>query len=65
MKAITTFLKILLVTSVASVLSGCDDPQVYGSVGISSGYSNYGGYNRGRYGGTGVRTNISVGGRIY
>jgi hypothetical protein len=62
-----TALKVLLVASVVSVLSGCDDPQVYGSVGVSSGYSNYGGYNRGRYGygGSGVRTSISVGGRIY
>jgi len=67
MKTIMTALKVLLVASVVSVLSGCDDPQVYGSVGVSSGYSSYGGYNRGRYGygGTGVRTSISVGGRIY
>ena len=56
----------LLLVCVCSMLSGCDDPQVYGSVGVSSGYSNYGGYNRGRYGygGSGVRTSISVGGRI-
>ena len=49
-----------------TLLSGCDDPQVYGSVGVSSGYSNYGGY-RGGYGGgygSGVHTSISVGGRI-
>lgn len=67
MKTIVTAFKVLLMASVVSVLSGCDDPQVYGSVGISSGYSNYGGYNRGRYGygGSGVRTSISVGGRIY
>lgn len=59
-------LKGLLLVSVFSVLSGCDDPQVYGSVGVSSGYSNYGGYHGGRYGygGPGVRTSISVGGRI-
>jgi hypothetical protein len=39
-------------------LSGCDDPQIYGSVGFSS-YSG-GGY----YGGGGVGTSISIGGRI-
>ena len=56
----------LLIVAVLLLLSGCDDPQIYGSVGISSGYSNYGGYHGGRYGygGSGVRTSISVGGRI-
>ena len=39
-------------------LSGCDDPQIYGSVGFSS-YSG-GGY----YGGGGMGTSISIGGRI-
>jgi hypothetical protein len=67
MKTIITLLKVLVVASAVSVMSGCDDPQVYGSVGVSSGYSNYGGYNRGRYGygGRGVRSSVSVGGRIY
>ena len=65
MNAIIKVLRGFLIVGVLSVLSGCDDPQVYGSVGVSSGYSNYGGYNRGRYGGSGVRTSISVGGRIY
>ena len=65
MKALIKLLRGLMIVGVLSVLSGCDDPQVYGSVGISSGYSNYGGYNHGRYGGSGVRTSISVGGRIY
>ena len=65
----STALKLLkgfMLVCVFSTLSGCDDPQVYGSVGVSSGYSNYGGYNRGRYGygGSGVRTSVSVGGRI-
>jgi len=43
-----------------SVLGGCDDPQVYGSVGVSSGYSS------GHWGGSGrrVHTSVSVGGRI-
>ena len=41
-------------------LSGCSDPQVYGSVGISSGYSSWGGRGYGNR----VHTSISVGGRI-
>lgn len=47
-------------------LSGCDDPHIYGSVGVSSGYGGYGGYYGG-YGGWGqprMHTSISVGGRI-
>ena len=40
-------------------LSGCDDPQVYGSVGISSGYGSYGGCCGPR-----MHTSVSVGGRI-
>ncbi len=48
-----------LITALATV-SGCDDPQIYGSIGVSSGYSSYG---YGGYG-SGVRTSISVGGRI-
>jgi hypothetical protein len=66
MRTSLKLLKGLLLAAVFSVLSGCDDPQVYGSVGVSSGYSNYGGYHGGRYGygGSGVRTSISVGGRI-
>lgn len=39
-------------------LGGCDDPQVYGSIGVSSGWGSYGGW------GSGVHTSISVGGRI-
>ena len=38
-------------------LSGCSDPQVYGSVGISSGYSSWGG----RGYGSGIHTSISCG----
>jgi hypothetical protein len=55
-------LSVVAVAAIMASLSGCDDPQVYGSVGVSSGYSSYGhyrgGYNRG------VRSSISVGGRI-
>ena len=66
MKALVKMFRGVLIVGVLSLLSGCDDPQVYGSVGVSSGYSNYGGYHGGRYGygGSGVRTSISVGGRI-
>jgi hypothetical protein len=53
----------LMVVAMLS-LSGCDDPQVYGSVGVSSGYSSYGHYG-GRYNsGPRMRGSISVGGRI-
>jgi hypothetical protein len=49
-----------LVVAMATGLSGCSDPQVYGSIGISSGYG-------GHYGGRGphVNTSFSVGGRIF
>jgi hypothetical protein len=64
--------KIILTLGMAAgmtLLTGCDDPQVYGSVGVSSGYGGgYNRYNRGnRYGGynSGMRTSVSVGGRIY
>jgi hypothetical protein len=51
-------LRILLLGLLCLGLSGCDDPQIYGSVGFSS-YSG-GGY----YGGGGMGTSISIGGRI-
>ncbi len=50
--------RVLLLTTLCLGLSGCDDPQIYGSVGFSS-YSG-GGY----YGGGGMGTSISIGGRI-
>ena len=40
-------------------LTACD-PQVYGSVGVSSGWSNYGG----GYGGSGMRGSVTVSGRV-
>jgi hypothetical protein len=53
----------MLVIGLSSFLIGCDDPQVYGTVGVSSGYSSYGGH--GRYNsGPRMRGSISVGGRI-
>jgi hypothetical protein len=49
-----------LVVALGAGLSGCSDPHVYGSIGVSSGYGGY-------YGGHGprVNTSISVGGRIF
>ncbi len=55
------FAQWVAVAALAGALGGCDDPQVYGSVGISSGYGGYGGYGRHN---TGIHTSISVGGRI-
>ncbi len=56
--------RLILALFLLAGLSGCDDPQVYGSVGVSSGYSSYGGY--GRYNtGPRMRGSISVGGRIH
>ncbi len=51
-------LKVLLIGTLCLGLSGCDDPQVYGSVGFSS-YSGGGYHSRG-----GMGTSISIGGRI-
>ena len=50
--------RILLIGVLCLGLTGCEDPQIYGSVGFSS-YSG-GGY----YGGGGLGTSISIGGRI-
>jgi hypothetical protein len=60
-----TFRKCLAVTTllmVCATLPGCGNPQVYGTIGISSGYSNHGG--RGGWNPR-VHTSISVGGRIH
>ena len=59
MKALWKSVKIALVLGLLAGLSGCSDPQVYGSVGISNGFGGHGGYGSPR-----VRTSISVGGRI-
>ena len=50
--------RLLVLVVLCSNLSACDDPQVYGSVGVSS----YGG--GGYYGGSRVGGSITVGGRI-
>lgn len=59
MKAVYGSAKIMLVLCLFAGISGCSDPQVYGSVGVSSGFGGHGGYRSPR-----VRTSISVGGRI-
>ncbi|MEM6485247.1 MAG: hypothetical protein AAF662_09710 [Pseudomonadota bacterium] len=56
-------LKLAVVVLTCAHLAACEDPQIYGSVGVSTGYSGYyGGY--GGWGGSGMRTSISIGGRI-
>jgi len=62
MKHLIKLGRVVLVYAVVLSLYGCDDPQICGSVGVSSGYSDYG-YGRGGWG-SGVHTRISVGGRI-
>ena len=52
--------RFLLLIGACLSLSACEDPQVYGSVGVSS-YGG-GGYHRG---GSRMGGSISVGGRIY
>ncbi len=51
--------KLLALVVVCGSVGACEDPQIYGSVGVSS----YGG--GGYYGGTRMRTSVSIGGRIY
>jgi hypothetical protein len=58
-KTLIRHLRVLLMASLLATLSGCSDPQVYGSIGVSSGYSTYGGW-----GGPRVHTSVSIGGRI-
>ena len=53
------FAKLITLLILCSSISACDDPQVYGSVGVSS----YGG--GGYYGGSRTHGSISIGGRIY
>jgi hypothetical protein len=64
MRKIVRLAKLLILFVLLGSLSGCDDPQVYGSVGVSSGYSSYGRYG-GYNSGPRMRGSISVGGRIY
>ena len=60
MKVLARIAGFWLLAALVSSLSGCSDPHVYGSIGVSSGY---GGYHGGR--GPRVNTSISVGGRIF
>lgn len=59
-KEIMRWTRLAVLALLASSIAGCDDPQVYGSVGVSSGYSSWGGYNSGPR----MRGSVSVGGRI-
>jgi hypothetical protein len=60
MKNVARRIAALVLAAACASLAGCEDPQVYGSVGFSTGYSNYG------YGGwgSGMRSSITIGGRI-
>lgn len=57
---VARWVKLIAVALLAANLGGCDDPQVYGSIGVSSGYSSWGG----GYGGSRVGGSVSIGGRI-
>ena len=57
-RLLIVFRTTLLVLACAA-LSACDEPAVYGSVGVS----NY--HGGGYYGGGGMRTSVRIGGRIY
>jgi len=59
MKRTKQLLRITFLAVICLGLSGCEDPQVYGSVGFSS-YSG-GGYYRG---GPSMGSSIRIGGRI-
>lgn len=55
MRRLYRFVRVLLLLLVAASLAGCEQPQVYGSIG----YSSYGSHGGG-FGGS-----ISLGGRIF
>jgi hypothetical protein len=57
MKRLFKMARVVLLLALALSISGCEQPQVYGSIG----YSSYGGYR----GGGGLGGSISVGGRIF
>jgi hypothetical protein len=52
-----TVLQLAALLVIAASLSSCNKPSVYGSIGVSSGYSSYGGGPR-------MHGSISIGGRI-
>jgi len=68
MRKLFKFGKLALLLAFCGIATSCDDPQVYGSIGVSSyGGGGYYGGRHGYYGGGGPRvgTSISVGGRIF
>jgi hypothetical protein len=52
-----TVMRLTLISALCLGLAGCEDPQIYGSVGFSS-------YSGNGWGGGGMGTSISIGGRI-
>ena len=54
-----TLLQLIVMLIFATQLTGCDDPKVYGSIGVSS-YHGSSGY----YGSPRVSSSIVIGGRI-
>jgi hypothetical protein len=57
MKLARTFAGAVLLLLVAASLSSCKNASVYGSIGVSSGFSSYGGGPR-------MHGSISIGGRM-
>jgi len=57
--AVWRLIRIAALLATASLIAGCDDVRVYGSVGYSS-FGGYGGY----YGGPAYGTSVTIGGRI-
>jgi hypothetical protein len=55
--------KLLALMVLCAGLSACEDPQVYGSIGVSS-YGG-GGYHGGYGGGPRMGGSVRIGGRIY
>ena len=60
MNLLWRWIKLASILCLSTGLTACDDPQIYGSVGVSSGYSSYRGYNSGPR----MHGSITVGGRI-
>jgi hypothetical protein len=58
---ISTSIRVLALILICAGLSGCEDPQIYGSVGVSS----YGGGGYYGYGGPRYGSSVGIGGRIH
>jgi hypothetical protein len=67
MQYFVRIVRLILLSVLFAGLSGCEDPQVYGSIGVSSGYSSYYGGGYGSYYNSGprMRGSMTVSGRIY